>query len=220
MTNEKMIVIDPGHGMGSDGRYKRPIMDCSGPKAKVVRGAHNDRSMDDLGYLCYREDHGTLKIANEAYNTLGTLGYHVQFTRFDYEDVAQNYPNAKIPKWKIVRHLTELYGADAFVALHTNAGGGSGPRVFCRQPKAPGILDSSPLARCIMQSIVSAFDFKTGKVKRKNYAVLNSKIPSALVECCFHDNIDDMQNLLGSDGFEKMGMAVAHGIDRWFRRAS
>jgi len=31
----KIIVLDPGHGMGADKKYRRSLLDCSGERKEV-----------------------------------------------------------------------------------------------------------------------------------------------------------------------------------------
>lgn len=81
-------------------------------------------------------------------------------------------------------------GADLFISIHLNAGGGQGSEVYTWRGK------ELPRATKILNNL-SMLGFKNRGVKdgSKLYVIRNTKCEALLIEVCFVDNINDA-NLL------------------------
>lgn len=214
----KVIVLSPGHGLDETGRYQRPLMDCRGPKVKVVPG-HMTPDPDDFLPGFYREDTGVLYLAYDIAEKLEEYGHTVYLTR-DNEDNAKLFLSrgikdvwklAKWPKYRWITNFTNNLSADIFIEIHTNAGGGSGCVSFWRD--APnGVTLSDTIA-----TYLRLIGIRTKKVTRKQFSVLNNCCNgrSILLEVLFHDNIDDIQWLLTPEKQLILANTIADAINNY-----
>lgn len=98
--------------------------------------------------------------------------------------------------------------ADIYVAIHMNSNSGnpgSGTEVYYygNNPK------TKELAQKVQSSIVE-LGYRDRGIKTAGFVVLKETImPAILVECCFLNNIDDMNKL----NYDSMARAIADGID-------
>ena len=112
------------------------------------------------------------------------------------------------------------YGADLFVSIHCNAGGGSGTESFYYEFSSLG----KKLANCIQRQVVSSLGtldrgLKT-KISGSNgkpcdiYVLKNTTMPAVLVETAFIDNARDADLLRNrQDDFAR---AIARGISDFY----
>lgn len=218
MPDKKVIVLDPGHGFGAvKQRYGRPLMTLRNGKA-VIADASNAEDDRDHAPGFYREDHGTLLIAMAAAKELDALGYEVHATRANRFN-ARKYLSEKLDgdawqkknwkSWRWIRKLTSNVEADAFVSIHTNAGGGSGVSAF--YAAGPGKI----LATHICEEISNEFNLDVRRVGLHRYLILRDvcKGHTCLVECAFHDHPDDLALLLAEGNLDRFGKAIARGVD-------
>jgi N-acetylmuramoyl-L-alanine amidase len=100
------------------------------------------------------------------------------------------------------------------LALHSNAGGGSGTETFT-DPKDP---NSKEFAELIQRKIVEALELPDRGVKdgaAKNFGeIVHVKATRALVEVFFHDNPADAARY--RERFEAVRDAIALGVIEWF----
>lgn len=98
-------------------------------------------------------------------------------------------------------------GADMFVSVHNNAGGGDGTEVLYTSEKG------KILAQNILDAIVGAgLNNSRGLKDRDNLYVLNNtKMPAALVECAFMDT-SDIQAVDTEEERKAFGISIAKGI--------
>ena len=105
------------------------------------------------------------------------------------------------------------WGANAYVAIHSNAGGGRGCEVFAYSKTAKG----AELAKAIyakMESITPSSD--RGVKYNENFYELNSTIaPACLVEIAFHDNAEDANWIINNR--DLIGTEIAKGIYDYFK---
>ena len=102
--------------------------------------------------------------------------------------------------------------ADAYVAIHSNAGGGRGCEVFAYSKESKG----KELAECIykrMERITPSSD-RGVKYNESFYELKNTIAPACLIEVAFHDNIDDANWIINNT--ELIGIEIANGIYEFF----
>ena len=103
------------------------------------------------------------------------------------------------------------WGADLFVSIHCNAGGGHGTETYCCQG---GISSGFKLAKKVQACLVERVRLADRGVKvNPGLAVLrNSQMPAALIEAGFIDNAGDAAVLGSEAGQEKFAEAITQGI--------
>ncbi|MDF1507181.1 N-acetylmuramoyl-L-alanine amidase [Robertmurraya sp. DFI.2.37] len=110
------------------------------------------------------------------------------------------------------------WGADFFLSVHINAGGGTGYEDFVHtSASARSVAIQDALHSEIMASIPGVKD--RGK-KEANYAVLReSKMPAVLTECLFIDNASDAAKLKQASFIEQVAQGHVAGIAKAFKLA-
>ena len=172
----KIIVLDPGHGANEKNKFSRPLMDCTGSKAICVPDSmvlHPDDGKPNF----YREDFGTLKIAQEVAAELRCEGHTVFLTRNDYHNAAMylsSFSNNDWKKkhwksWKWIREFTKSKNADVFVSIHTNAGGGTGTSAFWAS--TPNGVD---LCKSMTQELHDQVGLRIRRVAKHRYLILRN----------------------------------------------
>lgn len=103
------------------------------------------------------------------------------------------------------------WGADLFVSIHCNAGGGHGTETYCCQG---GISSGFKLAKKVQACLVERVRLADRGVKvNPGLAVLrNSQMPAALIEAGFIDNPQDAAVLGDSAGRDRIAEAICRGI--------
>lgn len=241
---KKIIVLDPGHGMTSD--------EMSDEEKANQGWTHTDkgwgewrhwktgsRTEDCEGYGCSgrapengscwypiangdRDGEGDINLRNVMYakQYLEEMGYEVRLTR-------DNNSNPSMTK-----RLESCYpdggtepDADAFVCIHSNAGGGSGSAYI----EMSGVYDQygisesyaddgNRLGQCINSAIVentSLGEYSGGTIELPELILFcKSPITIAYLEIGFFDNAGDMA-ILDSEA-EAIGRSIAEGIDAYF----
>lgn len=210
------ICIDPGHGMGSDGKYQRPLIDCRNGKAEII----NDFKPSELDGVegVYREDFGTLAITRAIQAELECAGHKVYLTRGDKMDAGiwlsnkldlNSWQKKNWKNWRFICEYAKKVGSEVFVSIHTNAGKGTGSTGFWyASPQGPA------LAKALTDSLLKELNIPTRKILKRPYCVLggHSQGKAVLLECLFHDNYNEIQLLLTDQGILKIGKAIADGI--------
>lgn len=216
--SKKIIVLDPGHGLKPTGDYSRPLIDCTGDKARIVPNSMFPHENDcKPGF--YREDFGTLFIARRVAAELECMGHTVYLTRKDNKN-AYTYLSEKSTNkwkrlywksWKWIKEFTASKDADVFVSIHTNAAGGTGCSAFWANP-----TNGKVLCENLTNSIHKEFGLKIRRIAKHRYLILRDtcKGNACLLECLFHDNINDIKILLTNKGINRMAKAIAKGIDK------
>jgi N-acetylmuramoyl-L-alanine amidase len=99
------------------------------------------------------------------------------------------------------------WGADLYVSIHANAGGGHGTEVWIGSEKSRGIATK-------IASNIAVFGYTNRGVKVQGvdgghlYVLQNTNMPALLVEQCFVDSSSDMANF----NAESMANAIVAGI--------
>lgn len=216
------IILEPGHGLNAKGFWQRPLITTKKNKVIVINKFNQDPRDETEGY--YREDIGTLEISKHCRDYLVAAGHEVWLTRTGYMNSAEylkgfltNTTNGrKLPEssrnWQSHRWIIELQRhvkPDVFVSVHTNAAGGRGSIAFW-----PGKA-GKPLAENIVSQLTMDHSLRNRGTRKHRYLVLRNIFYSCLVECCFHDNYEDLQLLLKNK--KGIGESVAKGIIKSFR---
>ena len=109
--------------------------------------------------------------------------------------------------------LANKWGADYFISIHCNAGGGTGSETFYLRP------DSLKFATTVEQTYSKIMGLRSRRIERRdNLAVLNRTImPSILIELAFIDSplSNPDVNILRNKRPE-MAQALADGIYKYF----
>lgn len=106
------------------------------------------------------------------------------------------------------------WGADIFVSIHINSGGGTGFESFVYTNASANAVK---LQNYIHSEVIKATGFTDRGLKRANFAVLRlSKMPAILTENGFIDNINDANKLRDKTFLQKIAIAHAEGIAKYF----
>lgn len=224
MSNQKVILIDAGHGFNESTQlYERPLMELKKDKVEIADATLTE---DDRDYMdnFYREDHMTLLIAMETIKALDSLGYKAYCTRSDRRDSVYHLSNTlptsnawkkdKWGEWQWIHEAGKVYKPDVFVSIHTNAGGGTG--ISCLyEREEPG----KALAKAISEEVAKAMGLKVRRLDMHRYMILRKMANgnACLVECGFHDNPKDLAILLDPQKRTEIGQAISRGIDSYLK---
>lgn len=194
--NNKVIVIDPGHG-GIDGGAK----------------SENGVIEKDIN----------LSISLKTKAALENKGYKVIMTRS--EDVGLYTDGKKVREKKIEDlgnrvKMKKDNKCDAFISIHQNMF----PQKNCKgaQVWSANNEPSQKLGRIIQQKFKEEVDQnnkREAKVAKKEYKILNDgyKGASVIVECGFLSNPEECE-LLGKEDYQnKIANTLANAIDEYFK---
>ena len=102
---------------------------------------------------------------------------------------------------------SNAWGADLFVSIHCNAGGGTGSETFYYYGSTKG----RRLAEAIQKQMVDSIGTVNRRVEAKGFAVLSGTVAvAALVETAFIDNPRDARLLVERE--DDFARAIARGI--------
>lgn len=103
-------------------------------------------------------------------------------------------------------------GADVFVSIHNNAGGGTGTETYCSR----GNPLEQQLATYIQDAVVKEVGtYDRGAFLKDFYVIRWTNMPAVLVECAFYDNASDAA-LLKSDWWRgRFATGIAKGVRRF-----
>lgn len=215
LVDKLTIVLDSGHGLNEEGKFSRPLMDCTGKEVKIVPNCMEPHPLDNTkGY--YREDFGTLELAKAIREELKDK-YNILLTREDKynaqinlsKDCTNSWKLSRWKKWQWIVDFTNKNKADIFISLHTNAGKGSGCSAFWEGPAGLNLCEA------ITSKISSELGIKVRRIKKHRYMALrnNCKGKSILLEVLFHDNINEIKYLLDQKGIKKVAKVISEGIN-------
>lgn len=172
-----LIVIDPGHNYNS-----------------VDTGAvGNGLKEQDITYY----------IAQKLQPLLVRNGFQVIMTRNSLKDnVSTESVSASLARRA---EIANRNGADMFISIHCNAGGGTGTETYY----CTGSEEGKVFAKFIQQGTLDEIGLSDRGVKNARYSVLrNTNMTAALLETGFIDSAKDSK-YLGSDEYQQ---AFAEGI--------
>lgn len=189
------ILVDPGHG-GYDGGAR-----CrdSGIWEKVLN----------------------LSVGLEVEEALLRRGARVVMTRREDIDLCEaDRPAALTKKRQDMQNriaIAQEHQADMVLSIHMNeyrARGESGPQVFYREGSDSGRL----LAGCVQAAMIGELQPRKERVAMAgDYFILQLEVPSILVECGFVSNAEEERLLLTEAYQERIGEAVAAGVEEYLR---
>src|SRR5699024_1212756 len=105
-------------------------------------------------------------------------------------------------------------GADIFVSIHVNAGGGTGIETY-KMDNGPESHKSRELAKHLQNGMISQTNANNRGVKDANLHVnRESKMPSSLVEVGFIDTKSDADKLKQSSYKNKLATGIVNGIKK------
>ena len=176
------IFIDPGHNH-------------SGADTGAVG---NGLKEQDITYL----------VASKAKPILERCGIEVRLSRNAIMDsLANNSVNASLSSRT---RMANDWGADLFVSIHCNAGGGTGTETYSYQA---GISSAYKLAQAVQKRMVEMVGLPDRGVKTKSLYVLHyTNMPAILVETAFIDHKNDAAVLGSETGQQAFAEAIARGI--------
>lgn len=120
--------------------------------------------------------------------------------------------DAYVPLRERVRRAN-AWGADLFVSVHANAGGGAGFESY----RCPGAPERTRLLHAAVHRELAAFFARHGRPDRgaklrRFYVLRATRMPAVLLECLFLDDPDDAALLAQADFRRKLGEAIAAAV--------
>lgn len=186
----------------------------SGRVTVCLDPGHGGRDRANRGPTGHVEADGVLDIALAAGQVLRSHGLEVVYTRTDDRDLAEGKSYSQQEDLAARAGLANAAGADLYVSIHTNAGGGHGTETY----HYPDSVRGRALAAAIQAAVVAELGRADRGVKTKNFAVLRlTTMPAALVEIAFHDHAGEELLLLLPEFRALAGYAVATGILEYLR---
>lgn len=184
-SNSKVIVLDPGHGIGRD------------------TGA--------TGVTGIQEDDITLKVALKTGKILEENGVQVVYTRTT--DERASTPMTVVQSLQRRCDTANSANARYFVSIHNNSFS-SQSAYGTETLYNPGNIDGEKLARAIQESIVSEVGSYNRGLKDGSwlYLVNNSSVTTVLTELGFLSNPDEEQKLNSDEYQDKYAEAIARAI--------
>ncbi len=184
-ANGRTIVIDPGHNYSG-----------------VDTGAVGNG---------LREQDITWYIAEKVKPLLEARGFNVVMTRNSiYDNCSTDSTSASLAyRYNLANNI----GADLFVSIHCNAGGGSGTETYCYYGSESG----RRLATYIQNNIVSALGTSNRGVKEAGFSVIkNTNMTAVLVETAFIDTASDAAKLGDKTCQQLYAESIAKGVCSYF----
>ena len=173
----------------------------------LIDAGHNDHG-SDTGALGngLREQDISYALAQMLGAKLQSAGIEVKYTRQSQGDCLGSTVNESL---NLRAQMANNWGADYFISLHCNAGGGTGAETYCVALGG----QAEQLAKSVQAQLTAATGLRDRGVKTANYAVLrNTNMPAILVECGFIDHPSDA-SLMGSEaGQNKIAEGIAKGV--------
>ncbi|MFJ8245160.1 N-acetylmuramoyl-L-alanine amidase [Peribacillus asahii] len=146
----------------------------------------------------------TLKIAERVKELLAA---------YENVEVKMSRTGDTYPSLSDRTNAANTWGADFFLSIHINAGGGAGYEDFAYTGSSKSIAYQNVIHAEIMNQI----DMKDRGKKQGNLHVLReSDMPAILTECGFIDNKDDAAKLKDDDFIEKLAVGHVNGLVKAF----
>src|SRR5699024_6483763 len=154
-----------------------------------------------------REKDLTLKIAKKIRNRLNKYsGVSVKMSR-----TGDSYPSLSRRA-----NMANSWGADLFVSVHINAGGGVGYEDYIHNTLSSS-SKAGRIQRSINSEVIKATGWRNRGRKKANFAVLRqTKMPAILTENGFIDTKSDANKLKSNSFLNKIADGHAKGIAKHF----
>ncbi|HIV86167.1 MAG TPA: N-acetylmuramoyl-L-alanine amidase [Candidatus Monoglobus merdigallinarum] len=158
-----------------------------------------------------REQDITWYIAERVKPLLEARGFNVVMTRNSIYDNCSTESTSASLAYRY--NLANNIGADLFVSIHCNAGGGTGTETYCYY----GNSDGRRLASYIQNHITSNLGLNNRGVKEAGFAVIrHTSMTAVLVETAFIDSASDASKLGDSASQQLFAQAIADGVCDYF----
>ncbi len=174
----------------------------------VIDAGHNYSGVDTgASGNGLREQDITYYIAEELKPMLERNGFEVIMTRNSLkENVSDESVSASLSRRA---EIANKAGADFFISIHCNAGGGTGTETYY----CAGSPEGKVFADFIQDGMVEAIGLRDRGVKSARYAVLrNTNMTAALLETGFIDSEVDSQYLASKTYRKEFAEGIAKGI--------
>lgn len=152
-----------------------------------------------------REQDITFIIAKKLRDLLKNDGHAVKMSRNALTDNIGTTLNESLKKRV---QMSNDWGADLFISIHTNAGGGKGTETYVYSTKSSAITYAQKIQNSIVQNL--GMTNRGVKARPDLYVLANTKAPALLVETAFIDNIADAYDLANHP--EKFAFAIYEAI--------
>ena len=152
-----------------------------------------------------REQDITFIIAKKLRDLLKNDGHAVKMSRNALTDNIGTTLNESLKKRV---QMSNDWGAELFISLHTNAGGGKGTETYVYSTKSGAMTYAQKIQKSIVQNL--GMTDRGVKASPDLYVLANTKAPALLVETAFIDNIADAYDLANHP--EKFAFAIYEGI--------
>lgn len=204
--SDKIICIDPGHGLFSESKTENIAPNSSIEKAAYKEGTKGQSSVEDTI---------TLAVANKLKQKLEALGATVIMTRTDEYSTMSNIERAK---------FANTNKANISIKLHADGTqeGGSGMTMLIPSSKYISdnqmLSDSKRLGNAVLKNAVA----QTGARNRGTYTNSQmtgfnwSEVPVILFEMGFMTNPKDEAKLNDSEYQDKIAEGIKLGITEYF----
>lgn len=189
-----------------------PTPGGNGQRTVVLDPGHNYSVTDTGAVGCgLREQDVTYYIASKVKPLLENNGFRVIMTRNSLTDnVSAESVSASL---KRRAEIANNAGADLFLSIHCNAGGGSGTETYYYS----GSEDGKRLASAIQRNVVAEVGLENRGVKSAGFAVLRyTSMVAALLETAFIDTEADAAMLSNESGQWAYAEGIARGICEYF----
>ncbi len=156
---------------------------------------HGGKDPGAIGNNLYEKDI-TLSVSLELKSLLEKYGIEIKMSRSDdtYLTINERY------------QLANAWGADYFISIHANAGGGTGTETLYYK------ADSKVYAQALQSAFIDAMGLRDRGIKyRDNVGVIRwTKMPAVLIELAFIDTAADAEILKNKQ--DEMAQAIAKGF--------
>ena len=158
-----------------------------------------------------REQDITFLVASKLKPILEANGFRVIMTRNQITDnVDTTSTSASLARRAQIANTS---GADFFVSIHCNAGGGTGTETYYFNGSEEGLRAASAVQNRLTETV----GLTDRGVKAAGFAVLRQTAMTAvLVETAFIDTAADAAVLASEDGQQRYAIAIAQGICDYF----
>ncbi len=153
-------------------------------------------------------DGGASKYVKESEVNIKVVKYMAEYLKNNYIcDVKKDTTDASTTT---IAKRANNYGADLFVSVHFNAGGGDGYEALVYDKK------NLALGECFEKQVKKIGQNSRGVKYRDDLIVLNSTNMKAILnECAFVDNKKDIEDWNENDELQDMGEALAKAAADW-----
>lgn len=182
-------------------------------KVVVVLDAGHNYNITDTGATGngLKEQDITFYIADKTRVLLEKNGFDVIMTRNKITDnVSEESVSASL---RARADIANEAGADLFLSIHCNAGGGSGTETYFYSASAEGEV----LAEILQENVVDQVGLTDRGVHAASFAVLRyTTMPAALLETAFIDTESNAAVLGSKEGQQAFAEGIARGICEYF----